>query len=108
MQLSLARLILARQVPCNPPLLLPLPLPVLLPLAAPVLMTMLVPVTVAGWGIREAAAAALWGFVGLTPEDGATISVTYGAIALTSALPGVLALTLPSGGRSRRARPGRE
>ena len=78
----------------------------LLPLVAPVLMTMLIPVTVAGWGIREGAAAALWGLVGLTPADGATISVAYGLIVLTSALPGGLALMLPSEGRGRTGRPG--
>ena len=42
------------------------PFPVLIPLVAPVLMTMLIPVTVAGWGLRESAAAVLWGAVGLT------------------------------------------
>ncbi|MEE2898994.1 MAG: hypothetical protein VX815_11065, partial [Gemmatimonadota bacterium] len=33
----------------------------LLPLVAPVLLSMLVPATVAGWGVREATAAALLG-----------------------------------------------
>jgi uncharacterized membrane protein YbhN (UPF0104 family) len=83
------------------------PLAQLLPLVAPVLMTMLVPVTVAGWGIREAAAAALWGLVGLGPADGAAISVAYGLLVLASSLPGVLALILPPGGRGRRGRPTR-
>ena len=80
------------------------PLLRLLPLVAPVLMTMLIPVTLAGWGIREAAAAALWGLVGLTPADGATISVTYGLVVLTSSLPGILVLTLP-GSRGRTGHP---
>jgi uncharacterized membrane protein YbhN (UPF0104 family) len=80
----------------------------ILPLVAPVLMTMLIPVTVAGWGIREAAAAALWGLVGLSPEDGAAISVTYGLLVLVSSAPGLLVLTrVLSGGRGRRARPPR-
>jgi hypothetical protein len=77
----------------------------LLPLVAPVLMTMLIPVSVAGWGIREAAAAGLWGLVGLTPADGAAISVAYGLLVLVSSLPGVLALTLPPVDRDRRGRP---
>ena len=68
------------------------PLAILLPLVAPVLMTMLVPVTVAGWGIREAAATALWGLVGLTPEDGAAISVAYGLLVLVSSAPGLVVL----------------
>jgi len=68
------------------------PLAILLPLVAPVLMTMLVPVTVAGWGIREAAATALWGLAGLTPEDGAAISVAYGLLVLVSSAPGLVVL----------------
>lgn len=68
----------------------------LLPLLAPVLVTMLLPVTVAGWGVREGAAAALWSAVGLTPEDGVAISVAYGLLVLVSTLPGgaIVLLTL--------------
>ena len=68
------------------------PLPVLLPLVAPVLMTMLIPVTVAGWGLRESAAAALWGAVGLTAADGVVVSVAYGLLVLVGSLPGALFL----------------
>lgn len=82
------------------------PLATLLPLVAPVLMTMLVPVTVAGWGIREAAAAGLWGLAGLAPEDGAAISVAYGLLALVSSAPGLVVLVRLAG-RGRRARPPR-
>jgi hypothetical protein len=79
-----------------------------LPLVAPVLMTMLVPVTIAGWGIREAAASALWGVVGLTPEDGAAISVTYGLLVLVGSAPGLLVLMRAViVDRGRRARPPR-
>jgi len=82
------------------------PLGAVLPLVAPVLMTMLIPVTVAGWGVREAAAAALWGMVGLAPGEGAAVSVAYGLLVLASSAPGALVLmrTL-SAGRDRRARP---
>ena len=68
------------------------PIPVLLPLVAPVLMTMLIPVTVAGWGLRESAAAVLWGAVGLTAADGVVVSVAYGLVVLIGSLPGVLFL----------------
>jgi uncharacterized membrane protein YbhN (UPF0104 family) len=68
------------------------PLPTLLPLVAPVLVTMLLPVTVAGWGLREGAAAALWHSVGLTPADGVAVSVAYGLLVLVSSLPGLLFL----------------
>ena len=65
---------------------------VLLPLVAPVLMTMLVPVTVAGWGLRESAAAVLWGAVGLTAADGVAVSIAYGLIVLLCSLPGAFVL----------------
>ena len=70
------------------------PLPVFLPLVAPVLMTMLIPVTVAGWGLREGAAAVLWGAVGLTAIDGVTVSVAYGLLVLIGSLPGAVVLML--------------
>ena len=71
------------------------PLLVLLPLVAPVLMTMLIPVTVAGWGLREGAAAVLWGAVGLTAADGVLVSVTYGLVVLIGSLPGAVFLMNP-------------
>ena len=46
------------------------PLPTLLPLVAPVLVAMLPPISVAGWGVREGAAAALWAAAGLAAADG--------------------------------------
>jgi uncharacterized membrane protein YbhN (UPF0104 family) len=77
----------------------------LAPLVAPVLMTMLLPISVAGWGIREAAAAALWSSVGLSPEDGVAISVGYGLLVLVSTLPGALVLSgAAARGPARRAR----
>lgn len=77
----------------------------MLPLVAPVLQTMLIPVSVAGWGVREATAAALWGYMGLTPENGAAISVAYGLLVLISSAPGLLVLMASLlGGRGRRAR----
>jgi len=79
----------------------------LLPLIAPILMTMLIPITVAGWGIREGAAAGLWGAVGLTPEDGVAISVAYGLLVLASTAPGAIVLTSAIvGDRGRKERPG--
>ena len=77
------------------------PLPTLLPLVAPVLVTMLLPISIAGWGVREGAAAVLWGAVGLTAADGVVVSVAYGVLVLLSTLPGavVLARTAASGRR---------
>ena len=78
------------------------PLPVLLPLVAPVLMSMLIPVTVAGWGLREGAAAVLWGAAGLTAADGVAVSVAYGLLVLAGSAPG--AVFLAAGFRRRRSR----
>jgi uncharacterized membrane protein YbhN (UPF0104 family) len=84
------------------------PLTDLLPLVAPVLMTMLVPVTVAGWGVREAAAAALWSLAGLSAEEGAAVSVTYGLLVLVSSAPGLVVLMRELlADRGRRAHPPR-
>ena len=94
-------LVAARAVGVDTPLLR------LLPLVAPVLMTMLIPISVAGWGVREGAAAALWGLVGLSPEDGVSISVAYGLLVLISSAPGVPILTrVMLEGRGRRERLG--
>jgi uncharacterized membrane protein YbhN (UPF0104 family) len=77
----------------------------LAPLVAPVLMTMLLPITVAGWGIREAAAAGLWAAVGLSAEDGVAISVAYGVLVLVSTAPGAVVLIgMVLGGRGRTGR----
>jgi hypothetical protein len=75
------------------------PLWTLLPLVAPVLLSMLIPATIAGWGVREATAAALWGAVGLTVVDGVAISAGYGILVLLSSLPGALVLISANPGR---------
>jgi len=83
---------------------------VLLPLAPLVLVTMLLPISVAGWGVREGAAAALWSSMGLTPTDGVAISVAYGLLVLISSLPGALVLLATvraDGAPGRRGGPGR-
>lgn len=89
------------------------PFPVLLPLVAPILVAMLVPFSVAGWGVREGAAAALWATAGLPAAEGVAVSVTYGVLVLVSSLPGGLVLARglvvrrrsPSGGGARPAPP---
>lgn len=67
-----------------------LPATQVLPLVPPVLLAMLIPVTIAGWGLREGAAAAVWAVAGLDPAQGAAIALTYGALVLLAALPGAL------------------
>lgn len=78
------------------------PAPLLLPLVAPVLLSMLVPLTLAGWGVREGAAALVWAGAGLPASEGVAISVAYGLIVLVSTLPGLpLLLGVISRGRGR-------
>ncbi|MER0239505.1 lysylphosphatidylglycerol synthase transmembrane domain-containing protein [Fulvimarina sp. MAC8] len=63
----------------------------------PVLLTMIVPISVGGWGVREAAAAALWPLAGYAPSVGIAASVLYGLVSTVGALPGLFAFdfTLP-------------
>lgn len=65
-----------------------LPAPTLLPLIPWVLLAMAIPLSVAGWGVREGAAALIWTAAGLDPAQGVAISVTYGLVVLLSSLPG--------------------
>lgn len=50
------------------------------------------PISVGGWGIREAASAALFQMTGLDPSAGVAASAVFGAVNLVSALPGAVVL----------------
>jgi len=82
----------------------------LLPLALLVLLASAVPTNIAGWGPREGAAAWAFSAAGLTAEQGVTIAVVYGVMALVATLPGAgLLLTrgftrAPAGWSPRTAR----
>lgn len=67
-----------------------LPLTAVLTLIPLILTAMLVPFSVAGWGWREGAAAALFPIVGAAPEAGVAASAAFGAVLLASALPGLV------------------
>jgi uncharacterized membrane protein YbhN (UPF0104 family) len=54
------------------------------------LLMMLIPATIAGWGAREAAAAALWPLFGYAASDGVAASILYGILALAGAAPGLV------------------
>lgn len=69
-----------------------LPTAELWPLVPWVLFAMAIPLSVAGWGMREGAAALIWAAAGLDPAQGVAISVTYGLVVLLSSLPGALVL----------------
>ncbi|WP_282602189.1 lysylphosphatidylglycerol synthase transmembrane domain-containing protein [Paracoccus sp. PARArs4] len=59
---------------------------VLVPL---ILLTMILPVTIAGWGLREGAAAALFPLIGASSEAGLAASMAFGLVFLTATLPGI-------------------
>jgi glycosyltransferase 2 family protein len=69
-----------------------------------VLAASTLPLTPSGWGVREVAAAALYGAEGLSPAAGAAASVAYGLVSLAATLPGAIFLAFPHGQRPR-ARP---
>lgn len=67
--------------------------PAVVGLAVPaVLLSMALPVSVAGWGVRESAAALLWTAAGLGAAEGVAVSVAYGILVLVGSLPGALVL----------------
>jgi len=70
------------------------PLTELWVLVPPVLMVMAIPLSVAGWGLREGAAALVWMLAGLSASEGVAISLAYGAIVLVSSLPGAVVLLM--------------
>nr|WP_286009781.1 lysylphosphatidylglycerol synthase transmembrane domain-containing protein [Salinicola sp. S1-1-2] len=70
------------------------PLVDLLPLIPPLLMAMAIPLSIAGWGLREGAAALLWPLVGWPAQEGVTLSITYGVLILLGSLPGLVIFAL--------------
>lgn len=58
----------------------------------PVLAAMILPVSINGWGLREAAAAALWPLAGVAPAQAVAASVAFGLAAVLAALPGLAVL----------------
>ena len=53
------------------------------------------PLAFAGWGVREALTAAIYGALGLGPATGAAVALTYGVLSLVAAAPGLVLWILP-------------
>ena len=67
-------------------------------LAVPlILAAMLVPLSVAGWGYREGAAAAVFPLIGASAAAGVSASVVFGAVMLGASLPGLAVLLVRKG-----------
>jgi uncharacterized membrane protein YbhN (UPF0104 family) len=60
-----------------------------------VLAATTLPWAFAGLGPREAVTAGLFALVGLTAEDGVTVSITFGLLGLVAAAPGAIVLVVP-------------
>ncbi|CAH1749129.1 conserved membrane protein of unknown function [Thauera humireducens] len=68
------------------------PATTLLALIPWVLLAMALPLSLAGWGLREGAAALLWAAAELDVAQGVAISISYGLVVLLSTLPGAWVL----------------
>lgn len=79
---------------------LALPWPQAPALLAAALAAMAVPLSVGGWGLREAAAAAVWPLAGIPPEAAVAAGIAFGLSATLAALPGLAALASRGPGRA--------
>ncbi len=67
-------------------------------LMPPVLLLITLPISIAGWGVREAAMVTAFGLIGVSNEGAVVLSITFGLVAIFMALPGGL-VWLMSGDR---------
>lgn len=68
-------------------------------LVPPVILLSVVPISIAGWGVREAAMVVALGFAGIAPAEAITISLAFGLSLVIMGLPG--AVLWLAGGRVR-------
>lgn len=66
-----------------------------------ILFAMLIPFSIAGWGYREGAAAAIFPLIGATAAAGVSASVIFGAVILVANLPGLFVLMRRKKGTGR-------
>ena len=71
-------------------------------LTPPIIVVAFVPISVAGWGVREGAMVAAFGYVGVPAADALVVSILFGLVLVAIGLPGGL-LWLMSGRREDRA-----
>jgi glycosyltransferase 2 family protein len=71
-----------------------------------ILFTMLIPISVAGWGLREGAAAALFPVAGASATQGLAASIAFGLVFLVAVLPGVPLVLLQVRMRAAKSRGG--
>jgi uncharacterized membrane protein YbhN (UPF0104 family) len=74
-------------------------------LVLPVILIAIVPISVAGWGVREGAMVAAFGYAGLSPGDGLIVSLLYGAIYLALGAAGGMVWVLTTRPADRHVAP---
>jgi uncharacterized membrane protein YbhN (UPF0104 family) len=57
-------------------------------LVPPVILIMTLPISIAGWGVRETAMVAAFGFIGVSHQSALVLSVLFGVVTMVTALPG--------------------
>lgn len=70
-----------------------------LALVPPVILVTTLPISIAGWGVREGAMIAAFGFAGVPAHSALVLSVIWGVIIILTALPGGLVWLMTGGGR---------
>ena len=66
-------------------------------LVPPVILVTVIPISIAGWGLREGAMVAAFGYAGLAPGDGLIVSLLFGAGYLVMGVLGGLIWIATSG-----------
>ena len=82
---------------------LSLPFGAVVALVPLILLTMLIPITISGWGLREAAAAALLPLAGAAVSESLAASVLFGLLGLAAVLPGAAVVWTSSEAEPARA-----
>jgi hypothetical protein len=75
----------------------------LLFLVPPVILVTVIPISIAGWGVREGAMVAAFGYAGLAPGDGLLVSLLFGAGFLVIGVIGGLVWILTTSRADRHA-----
>ena len=67
-------------------------------LVPPVFLLTTLPISVAGWGVREAAMVSAFGFVGVPQSESLVVSIVFGVLNMITAIPGGFAFLSVGGG----------
>jgi len=74
-------------------------------LVPPVILIMTLPISIAGWGVRETAMVAAFGYVGVETHSALVLSVLFGLVSTATALPGGVVWLLSDIRRQKNSEP---